>query len=240
MKKTFLALFAPLLCFVANAQWSAPDASNTIHNTNNGFVGISNSSPFTPSTLLHLYSTTTVAEQKIQTQSDGYAQFTLQSNQKAFQFSKRPSYENDALALWYFDGTSWQSSPYMTILPGGNIGIGTKTTNGYKLAVEGTLGARQVVVNQSTWSDFVFDKSYRLIPLDSVSAFLQQYRHLPDIPSADEVRKNGIDLGRNQALLLQKIEELTLYLIQAEAENKQLKTQLKSFEERLSKLEQKQ
>jgi hypothetical protein len=101
------------------------------------------------------------------------------------------------------------------------------------------VGARQVVVSQNSWCDFVFDKSYRLIPLDSLSAFVQRYRHLPEIPTTDEVKKNGVDLGNNQALLLKKVEELTLYLIQQNTENRQLRTQVDQLEERLNKLEQK-
>jgi hypothetical protein len=244
MKCFLLTILVCAGCASVNAQWSSPDAANTIHNTNQGFVGISNSNPFTPSTLLHLYSTTTVAEQKIQTMGDGYAQFTLQSDQKAYQWSKRPSYEQDALELWYFNGTQWQTSPFLTILPSGSIGIGTTSVGSQKLAVEGSIGARQVIVTTNSWPDFVFDKTYVLPPLDSMANYLRQYRHLPNIPSAAEVTKTGIDLGRNQGLLLQKIEELTLYLLQEhtalqqqQTENERLCSQLKSLEARLDMLE---
>jgi hypothetical protein len=102
----------------------------------------------------------------------------------------------------------------MTISNTGNIGINTTATGPYKMAVEGTLGARKIVVTQANpWADYVFNDGYKLPSLDSVNKYIKVNHHLADIPSADSVAKSGIDLGVNQALLLKKIEELTLYTI---------------------------
>lgn len=114
------------------------------------------------------------------------------------------------------------------------IGSGiTSLPAGYKLYVsDGILAEKAIlaVKNTSNWSDFVFDDDYKLMNLESVESYIKEKRHLPEIPSAKEVVQNGINVAENQAKLLQKIEELTLYLIQ---QNKIIKEQ----DERLKRLE---
>ena len=102
----------------------------------------------------------------------------------------------------------------MTITADGNVGIGTPEPGTYKLAIEGTLGARAIEVKASSWADFVFQKNYTLRPLKEVEAFITTYKHLPDVPSEEEVKKDGINVAKMNAILLQKIEELTLYVIE--------------------------
>lgn len=82
-------------------------------------------------------------------------------------------------------------------------------------------------VTQSAWADFVFDETYKLPELDEVSAFISQYKHLPGIPTTGEVERDGLDLGDMHAKLLQKIEELTLYLIE---DNRRIKAQQEMIE----------
>ena len=85
----------------------------------------------------------------------------------------------------------------------------------YKLAVNGTVLTQKVKVTMQNWPDYVFDSSYQLQPLDSVKNFISQQHHLNGIKSAKEMSEiGGLDLGENQSKLMQKIEELTLYLIQ--------------------------
>lgn len=112
----------------------------------------------------------------------------------------------------------------MTITRDGNVGIGTTLTynpNNYKLAVKGTIGAQAIRVENTstTWSDYVFEKDYKLRSLFDVEQFIQSNGHLPDVPSAKQVEKEGIELFEMDATLLRKIEELTLYMIE---QNKQL------------------
>lgn len=103
----------------------------------------------------------------------------------------------------------------------GNVGIGV-TNPQHKLDVNGTIHAKEVKVDLSGWADFVFKKGYDLPSLEEVEKHIQQKGHLPGIPSEKEVLENGISLAENQTLLLQKIEELTLYSIE---QSKKLKLQ---------------
>lgn len=88
----------------------------------------------------------------------------------------------------------------------------------YRLSVDGKIVAKEIVVttDESYWSDYVFEKGYELRPISEVEAFIAEHGHLPDVPSAKEVTENGQDLGRMDAILLRKIEELTLYIIEVE------------------------
>ncbi len=98
-----------------------------------------------------------------------------------------------------------------------SVGIGTSNTYTYSLAVNGSAIFTQVVVKPfSAWPDYVFQPAYQLPSLYSVSQYIQANHHLPEMPSADSVEKNGLDLGSAQAKLLKKIEELTLYMIDAD------------------------
>ncbi len=148
------------------------------------------------------------------------------------------------------------SNSSLNVLPDGNVGIGTTTTGVYKLAVEGSIAAREVKVQASGWADFVFKKEYNLPTLQEVEKHIVEKGHLENIPSEEEVLKGGINLGEMNAKLLQKIEELTLYLIEEEKKNKIQSEEieksnkkielliienkdLKSISDRLSQIEQK-
>jgi hypothetical protein len=116
----------------------------------------------------------------------------------------------------------------------GNVGIGTDNPT-QKLSVNGTVLAKKMKVSQPPsvdWPDYVFDSSYLLTPLPELEKFIQRHKHLPQVPSAGEVAKEGVDLGDNQAVLLKKIEELTLYIIE---QNKKMEAQ----ELRIKQLEKK-
>lgn len=139
-----------------------------------------------------------------------------------------------------------------TLIPKGNVGIGTTTTGGHRFAVEGSIGAREIKVEASGWSDFVFYNDYNLPTLREVEDHIKENGHLKDIPSAKEIENNGFFLGEMDAKLLQKIEELTLYTIEQEKKIKSLEKQnskigklekenrlLKSLLDRVSAIEEK-
>lgn len=108
----------------------------------------------------------------------------------------------------------------------GNVGIGT-TSPKNKLDVAGTIRATEVKV-ETGWADFVFDKDYKLPSLEEVESHINEHKRLPDIPSESQVKEEGIGLGKMQVKLLQKIEELTLYVIE---QNKKIESQRQRIEE---------
>jgi len=114
----------------------------------------------------------------------------------------------------------------MRIADNGSVGIGTTSPGSYKLAVAGTIAARRVKVTQETWPDYVFNKDYKLPALSEVEKYINANQHLPEIASAAEVKKDGLDLGEMNEKLLRKVEELTLYLINLEKQVDLLKRQI--------------
>jgi hypothetical protein len=115
----------------------------------------------------------------------------------------------------------------------GNIGIGTTDTKGYKFAVNGNAVFNKVVVKATiNWPDYVFHANYSLRPLSEVEQYLKQYHHLPEVPTAEEVEKNGLDVADNQATLLKKIEELTLYVIEQNKKIEALEAEMRSIKQK--------
>jgi len=126
-----------------------------------------------------------------------------------------------------FGAGNWSNALYFA--GNGNIGIGEPNPTNC-LAVNGSIKAREVIVSPSDWSDFVFAPDYRRLPLAEVERYVQANGHLPGIPSAAQVAAGGINVGDMQARLLQKIEELTLELIDLRRENAALQRRLDALE----------
>ncbi|NML35618.1 hypothetical protein HHL17_00280 [Chitinophaga sp. G-6-1-13] len=119
---------------------------------------------------------------------------------------------------------------------GGNVGVGVHDTKGYRLAVAGNMIAERIVVkNQQRWPDYVFAKDYSLPSLQELEAYISRYQHLPDMPSAATVKEKGVDLEEMNSKLLRKVEELTLYLIQLDKENKELKAEVSAIKANMKK-----
>lgn len=114
----------------------------------------------------------------------------------------------------------------------GYVGIGTTIAPpaGVKLAVNGKVNCKEVEVTLTGWSDHVFKNGYDLKPLYEVESFINENNHLPGVPSEAEVLQNGLNLGTMDAILLQKIEELTLYMIDLKKENDLLKARIENLE----------
>jgi len=113
----------------------------------------------------------------------------------------------------------------------GTVGIGTTNTRGYKLAVNGNIRAQEIVVEASPWPDYVFKKEYELPTLEKIEKFIEANGHLPNIPTEEVVVEKGIQLGTMNAKLLEKVEELTLYLIQQNKEIQQLREELQKIQQ---------
>ncbi|HRP38390.1 MAG TPA: hypothetical protein PLM55_01785 [Chitinophagales bacterium] len=104
----------------------------------------------------------------------------------------------------------------------GKVRIGNQAPTGtwasYQLGVDGDIVAKRVVVQTSSWADHVFADDYKLLSLEEVETFIKQHKRLPEIPSEKEVQESGVSLGEINRLLLQKVEELTLYVMKQQKE----------------------
>ncbi|MBL7733121.1 MAG: hypothetical protein JNM88_18260, partial [Chitinophagaceae bacterium] len=173
------------------------------------------------------------------------------SNEAAFGGAIFPT--DTSLVMWSNSG----ANNYLVFQPSwGNTGVGTYTPNakfhvngaqliggnsaviatGYSLSVDGKIIAEEVKVQLSTsWPDYVFDEGYKLMPIEDLEKSIRENKHLPNIPSAAEVTaENGIQLGEMNRKLVEKVEELTLYIIQLKKENTSLESRLKKLEEKIS------
>lgn len=221
--------------------------SNIYLNDNGGNVGIGTISPNALLSFGALIPGSNVINRRLQLNSNwvptnGIQQLTALSfvatsgiNQNPFLDTDGETYKNWHLAsvsdVGYYGSPRFsfihRGSEYFTVKDDGNIGIGT-TTPDSKLTVAGKIHAREVkVALEAGGADFVFEKDYNLKPLTEVAEYISINKHLPEIASADEMKKNGLELGLMNIKLLQKIEELTLHLIEMNKRVQELEKQLK-------------
>lgn len=191
--------------------WSQAELNNKVHLfvSNTGQVGIGTLSPQYGS--LEIF----------QSSADDGGDKSYLSLHRGGQIDWQLGLKNNSFTIASGGGagrTSLWETKHLTIYPSGQVLIGTTTPySDYKLSVAGNVIADKVKVKKSTngvWPDFVFSPTYNLLTLTEVERFVKQNRHLPEIPSASEIEKDGQDLGEMNRLLLKKVEELTLYLIE--------------------------
>jgi hypothetical protein len=130
-------------------------------------------------------------------------------------------------------GSGWVPSKDFWINPNGVVGIkkslriGTTEATGafanYKLSVDGDMIAKRCVVQVDNWADFVFNEDYLLPTLNEVEQFVKENKHLPGVPNEQEIKDKGVDVGEMNKILMQKVEELTLYMISQQKEIDTLK-----------------
>ncbi|OCX50800.1 hypothetical protein BEL04_18900 [Mucilaginibacter sp. PPCGB 2223] len=121
----------------------------------------------------------------------------------------------------------------------GNVAIGTTDPKGYKLAVAGDGIAESMTVDlQANWPDYVFKKDFSLPTLAKLKAYIDQNQHLPEVPTAGQLAKTGINLGQMNTLLMKKVEELTLYLIEKDKQDKEKEALLQSQQKQIDELKQ--
>ncbi|MEK6478633.1 hypothetical protein WJR50_13900 [Catalinimonas sp. 4WD22] len=213
----------------AQSQWAGgTSSSDNIYRTGRVGIGLSN-----PSTLLHVSesgpntvvaifnkSGTTMQNTRIRFQSNNITGLEI-----GHESSFRDAYLNHAYSSANRFHIKLRGSTKMTILENGNVGIGT-TNPLARLSVNGGIRANEVrVMTDIQIADYVFEKDYPLMPLQMVEQYVQQHKHLPEIPSAVEIKENGMDVAEFQNKLLQKIEELTLYIIAQEKRIQALEAQ---------------
>ena len=127
----------------------------------------------------------------------------------------------------------------MTIASNGNVGIGTGAVTGARLAVAGQVLATQVKVQaQSNWPDYVFEENYDLMSIDELGQYVKSQKHLPGLPSALELEKaEGVELGEMQRLTIEKVEELTLYILELKLRSDELSSENAALRSRIESLE---
>jgi hypothetical protein len=172
------------------------------------------------------------------------------SNEVAFGGAVFPT--DTSLVIW----SNSNANNYLVLQPSwGNTGIGTYTPNakfhlngaqligsnsariatGYSLSVDGKIMSEEsTVLNSTSWPDYVFAEGYKLMPLEEVEQKIKEHKHLPNFPPAAEIEKTGIQLGQMSTKLTEKVEELTLYVIELKKENKALAEKLMLIEKKLA------
>ena len=136
-------------------------------------------------------------------------------------------------SLSLFDSKLEENTIYVT--RDGNMGIGKKKPSD-KLEVNGQIHAKSVKVDLKEWADIVFDTDYKLLSLREIERYIEKHNHLPEIPSENEVIKEGINLGEMNRLLLKKVEELTLHLIKKEKQLDALQNDLNKLKQEVHKV----
>jgi hypothetical protein len=135
-------------------------------------------------------------------------------------------------------GQAWNYGDDIVIDGAGNVGIGTTDPKSFKLAVEGKIWAKEVQVALTNHGpDYVFEPTYHLKPLTEIETYIKENKHLPEVPSAKEMEKNGVQLGEMNMLLLKKVEELTLWVIELKKENIEAKEMNKQLADKIEKIE---
>jgi len=188
---------------------------------NGGNVGIGTENPTAP---LHIYGTNPDIFLDVNTSTAGG-------------YNPQLSFAEDGIekALFYYERgennlvLKNNSISAVVIDEQGNVGIGTDyIPTGYKLSVDGKIICEKIkVVSDVNGADFVFDENYNLMPIEDVESFIIENKHLPNVPTANEMKTNGFDLIEMDIILLQKIEELTLYIIE---QNKIIQKQQEEIE----------
>lgn len=126
---------------------------------------------------------------------------------------------------------SWGSydNDYMIMTANGNLGIGTNKP-AEKLSVKGNIRAQEIKVETTNWPDYVFKPDYKLISLAQTELFIQENGHLPEFPPAEQIEKEGLSVGEMNKLMMKKIEELILHLIEKEKAMNEIERRLNQLE----------
>lgn len=135
--------------------------------------------------------------------------------------SQTPQFAREGLEIGVATGDLYLTANYASSITisglNNNVGIGTYPTNDYRLSVNGTTRTKELIV-QTGWADYVFDENYKLRSIDELEIFVKENKHLPNIPKASEIEKNGMKVGETNKAMMEKIEELALYIIQLKKE----------------------
>lgn len=251
MKKSFLLAFGLLSmgAFAQNTPWSTT-GNIGIGTTSPNFQLESDSAPVTSGTKYYSFfgsrsSNTykgllfyqTANNYVISFKNGNYSTFggtsfwTAGSSQGEISFNSPATQNTTEASILFRHGTSER----IRINKNGKVRISSTdiaTPDGYRLFVEDgilTEKVRVAVEGTADWADYVFADNYNLMPLNEVEAFTKENKHLPNVPSAEDVVNQGLDVAQMDAKLLEKIEELTLYLIEQNKQIEELKAEIKEL-----------
>lgn len=218
--------------FINGAITAATDANLVMRITAAGNVGIGSAAPTTKLAVATSSNNASVDQIISVVQSNGVTSFGGYIGQRAVSENTRQglivsgtgslTLNANTYNLDFITGAitaATDTNLAMRITSGGNVGIGMAAPDA-KLAVAGTIHSQAVKVDMAGWSDYVFKPTYKLPSIAQVKSYIDQHHHLPDMPSANEVMKNGIDVGEIINIQTKKIEELTLYLIEKDYKEK--------------------
>ncbi len=198
-----------------------------------GNVGIGTSSP---NTKLHVSGVSQALTFRSSHSNTDYHQFTRNGTGSAV-YINQVSNGSGFPILRLSSGTEVANSNVkFTVENDGKVGIGT-TSPTNKLEVNGKIRSKEVIVEATGWPDYVFTDDYDLPTLAEIEVFIKANKHLPGVPSAKQVEENGLTLGEMNALLLKKIEELTLHTIEQEKTSAEQKGLIEQLMKRIEKLE---
>jgi hypothetical protein len=227
-----------LIPFIGQAQWTATDGS--IVSDANKNVGIGTSTPSTPNSLtarLVVKGGVTNSDWNIKLTGaeTGAVEWVIGTSANGWVAGGGKFLINTGAA------NASTQSPFAIVAATGNVGIGTTAPPAaYKLAVAGKVIAEEVVIKlQTNWPDYVFENTYTLPPLLEVERYIRENKHLPGIPSAQEVQQNGLTVGEMNALLLKKIEELTLYVVDLKKESVESQKKVAALQQEIEALKDK-
>lgn len=180
--------------------------TDLFHIENSGQVGIGNAAP-----MARLMVTGDGVDPALRVQNGGSTKFSVNANGGA--------------TIGTFDLTG---SPANGLFVSGGVQVGTPDLPaGYKMSVDGKIICEEVLVQDSgSWPDYVFADDYKLRPLSEVEAHIKSNRRLPGIPAADTVAAEGISVGQMQKSMMEKIEELTLYILEQDKRIAELESRL--------------
>jgi hypothetical protein len=253
MKKLLVVLALVLLGSVSYAQWSGGTGNQYLMTSGNVGIGIT-----APVADVSVYDPTGVAAILLDCGTTGNTtkgQYTMQANggldfyRNVLRKNALGQYEMlqtlqssapgvGAMAFLYVNTTTkkFEMRSGIADVEFQNTGTysfgmgGLAVPAGAKMAIGGKVVCKEIEVTLTGLPDFVFSSDYKLRSLYDVENFINSNKHLPDVPSAREVTEKGLNLGNMNATLLQKVEELTLYMIQLQKENDALKTRVSNLE----------
>lgn len=122
----------------------------------------------------------------------------------------------------------------------GDLELTNGTMQTFKVETNGMIRGRRMKLDLDTWADYVFEPTYQLMPLSEVETFVKKEKHLPNVPSEQELKADGVDVMEMNRILMEKVEELTLYLIQQNKNTEELKKELEEVQTKLKALENRQ